>query len=119
MPRVSSSTKIFSRKLRREMTDAEMHLWQQLRMQQMQGLKFRRQHPFGKYILDFACIDAKLAIEVDGSQHSELQEHDSVRTAWLTAQGWKVLRFWNNEVLQNMKGVVETIYSAVREQPPS
>jgi very-short-patch-repair endonuclease len=91
------------------MTEAESCLWQYLRMRQILGLKFRRQHPAGNYILDFACIDAKLVIEVDGGQHGELQTQDKTRTLWLEAQGWKVLRFWNNEVLQNTEGVLESI----------
>jgi len=82
-------------------------------MRQILGLKFRRQHPAGNYILDFACIDAKLVIEVDGGQHGELQTQDKTRTLWLEAQGWKVLRFWNNEVLQNTEGVLESIYNAL------
>ena len=72
-------------------------------------MKFRRQHPAVNFILDFACIDAKLAIEVDGGQHNILQTQDNVRTLWLEAQGWKVLRFWNNEVLQNTEAVIEKI----------
>jgi very-short-patch-repair endonuclease len=113
MLRTPPNTKSFSRKLRSEMTVAELHLWQYLRMRQILGLKFRRQHPAGKYILDFACIDAKLVIEVDGGQHGELQVQDNARTVWLETQGWKVLRFWNNEVLQNTEGVVERIYSVL------
>lgn len=93
MSRISPNTKDFSRKLRSNMTDAETHLWQHLRARQIIGLKFRRQHPAGKYILDFACIEAKLAIELDGGQHNELQMQDNLRTAWLESQEWKVLRF--------------------------
>jgi len=92
------------------MTDAEKHLWQHLRARQVNGFKFRRQHPIGKYILDFACINAKLAIEIDGGQHNEMQNQDNLRTAWLETHGWKVLRFWNNDVLQNTAGVLEVIY---------
>ncbi|HSG93422.1 MAG TPA: endonuclease domain-containing protein, partial [Methylotenera sp.] len=102
-----------SRQLRSEMTVAETHLWQHLRTRQICGKKFRRQHPVGKYILDFACIEAKLAIEVDGGQHNELQNYDNQRTAWLEVLGWKVLRFWNNEVLQNIEGVLEEILNAL------
>lgn len=70
------------------------------------GVKFRRQHPVGSYILDFACIELKLAVELDGGQHAELQTHDHVRTLWLESQGWKVLRFWNNQVLQDIESVL-------------
>ena len=113
MHRTDPNTKKFSRQLRSEMTKAELHLWQHLRMRQMFGFKLRRQHPVGKYILDFACIDAKLVIEVDGGQHSELQTQDKARTVWLEAEGWKVLRFWNNEVLQNTESVLESIRLAL------
>jgi len=122
MLRVSPNIKTNSRKLRSELTEAETHLWQRLRARQIYGKKFRRQHPVGKYILDFACIEAKLAIEVDGGQHNELQNHDDQRTAWLEMQGWKVLRFWNNEVLQNVEGVLEEIINALTVSdviPPS
>lgn len=93
------------------MTNAETHLWQHIRARQILGLKFRRQHSVGNYILDFACIDLKLSIEVDGGQHSEMQSQDNLRTAWLETQGWKVLRFGNNEVLQNIEGVLEQVYN--------
>jgi very-short-patch-repair endonuclease len=115
MSRISPNTKDFSRKLRSNMTDAETHLWQHLRARQIIGLKFRRQHPAGKYILDFACIEAKLAIELDGGQHNELQMQDKLRTAWLESQEWMVLRFWNNEVLQNTEGVLEEIYKTLSQ----
>lgn len=94
------------------MTDAEKHLWQRIRMQQL-GVKFRRQHPVGSYVLDFACIDARLAIEIDGGQHAETQIEDSLRSAWLEERGWKVLRFWNNDVLQNIEGVLAEIDCAL------
>lgn len=97
------------------MTDAETHLWQHLRARQILGFKFRRQHPIGNFILDFACRDVKLAIEVDGGQHNEIQSQDNLRTAWLETQGWKVLRFWNNEVLQNTEGVLEEIYQILSQ----
>ena len=70
--------------------------------------RFRRQHPLGDFIVDFACTEFQLAIEVDGGQHSD-NAVDTSRTAWLQSQGWKVLRFWNNDVLSNTNGVVETI----------
>lgn len=113
MLRLPPNIKTFSRQLRSEMTAAETHLWQHLRARQVCGKKFRRQHPVGKYILDFACIEARLAIEVDGGQHNELQSHDNQRTAWLEVQGWRVLRFWNNEVLQNIEGVLGEVVNAL------
>lgn len=82
----------------------------------MLGVKFRRQHPMGRYVLDFACIDAKLAVELDGGQHAEQQEKDHLRTAWLETQGWTVLRFWNNDVLQNTEGVVSMIHDALAQR---
>ena len=114
MLRISPNIKTNSRKLRSELTEAETHLWQHLRARQVCGKKFRRQHPVGNYILDFACIEARLAIEVDGGQHSEIQSQDNLRTAWLETQGWKVLRFWNNEVLQNIEGVLEIILNTLK-----
>ncbi|MFY9261508.1 MAG: DUF559 domain-containing protein [Gallionella sp.] len=98
MQRIRPSSKAFSRQLRHEMTDAEQCLWRHLRMRQIRGIKFRRQHPVGRYILDFACLEKRIAVELDGSQHIENTEKDDVRTQWLAAQGWRVLRFWNNEI---------------------
>lgn len=77
------------------------------------GVKFRRQHPCGSYILDFACIELKIAIELDGGQHGEMQIQDNLRAVWLEAQGWEVVRFWNNEVLRNIEGVLEKISGSV------
>ena len=108
MHRVIPHIKVFSRQLRREMTNAESHLWRRIRMQQL-GFKFRRQHPVGVYILDFACVELKFALELDGGQHAEAQMKDEIRAKWLEAKGWKILRFWNNEVLKNIDGVVEEI----------
>ncbi len=108
------------RALRREMTDAEQALWGILRGRQVAGLKFRRQHPFGDYILDFVCLENRLIIEVDGGQHAEQVEYDRVRTERLQAAGFIVLRFWNNEVLQELDAVNERIWLTARELlPPS
>ena len=104
-----------ARALRVSMTDAERRLWACLRGRRLVGYKFRRQHPLGRYILDFACIEHRLAIEADGGQHSE-SAADERRTAWLERQGWRVLRFWNNEILANSEGVQEMILEALREQ---
>ncbi len=78
--------------------------------------KFRRQYPVGRYILDFACFDMKLVIEVDGGQHCE-NVYDQHRTTWLEQQGWRVIRFWNNEVLQQSEAVLETILQELRKAP--
>ena len=113
VPRIRPSTTTFARHLRHEMTDAERCLWQHLRQQQMYGVKFRRQHPVGRYILDFACLEKRLAIELDGGQHMENATKDAVRSAWLASQGWQVLRFWNNEVLSNTDAVLACIARAL------
>jgi very-short-patch-repair endonuclease len=89
-------------------TDAELRLWRLLRDRRLSGIKFRRQVPVGPYIVDFLCVGAKLIVEADGSQHAE-SPRDKTRDAYLESQGWKVLRFWNNEVSQNREGVLETI----------
>jgi very-short-patch-repair endonuclease len=91
------------------MTDAEKRLWSRIRDRQISAFQFRKQVPIGSYIVDFCCLKEKLAIEVDGGQHSEMINTDAERTAWLEANGYRVLRFWNNDVLQNTDGVVEAI----------
>ena len=96
------------------MTDAERRLWSLLRDRRLNGHKFRRQHPLGPYVLDFACLEHMLAVEVDGGQHAE-NEHDRERTAWLEAQGWRVVRFWNNDVLSNAEGVVARLIEALQK----
>ncbi len=100
-----------ARRLRRNMPDAEKKLWAELRGRRLAGLKFRRQHPIGPYIADFVCHNPKLVIELDGDQHGrkEHSKDDAVRTEWLNAKGFKVLRFWNNDVIQTMDSVLETI----------
>jgi len=105
------------------MSDAEQALWRLLRGRQISGLKFRRQHPFGDYILDFVCLENRLVIEVDGGQHGEQRVYDENRTQKLQEAGFCVLRFWNNEVLKEMESVREKIWLVVQElqshPPPS
>ena len=103
-----------ARELRIHMTDAERRLWAVLRGRRLQGYKFRRQHPVGPFILDFACIEHRLVIEADGGQHSD-NAADERRTAWLARRGWRVLRFWNNEILSSTEGVQEAVLEALAE----
>lgn len=105
-----------SRGLRKNPTDAEAKLWQHLRHKQLDGYKFRRQHPLGQFVVDFICLDAMLVIEVDGGQHAEFIRRDERRTAFLEKRGFRVLRFWNNEVLGNINGVITTIMRVIEEQ---
>jgi len=107
----------FQRKLRNTMTDAEIRLWQRLRGRQIAGCKFRRQHPFLDYVLDFVCLEKRLIVELDGGQHLE-SERDRVRDGRLKEAGFEVLRFWNNQVLQEMDAVVEVIFAALQREGP-
>jgi len=97
------------------MSDAEQVLWKVLRGRQVSGLKFRRQHPFGNYILDFVCLEYKLVIEVDGGQHGQQAGYDESRTQELQGSGFCLLRFWNNEVLKEIESVKEKIELVVQE----
>jgi very-short-patch-repair endonuclease len=101
----------WAREMRGRMTDAEALLWQLLRNRRIAGAKFRRQHPIGRYILDFYCDEKKLGIELDGGQHTEAVDYDARRDAWLSMQEIRVLRFWNNQVLTETEAVMEAIYS--------
>ena len=96
-----------ARDLRNNLTEAEKYLWHELRLNNL-GVKFRRQAVIGRYIVDFVCFERKLVVEVDGGQHADNQE-DQVRDQWLTDQGFKVLRFWNPDVLMNREGVLQKI----------
>jgi very-short-patch-repair endonuclease len=106
------------RKLRRNMTDAEQALWRRLRGCQVRGCKFRRQHPFGDFILDFVCLEAKLIVEVDGGQHNESAQ-DLARDQELVNAGFRVMRFWNNQVLNEIESVVEAIWLELGRLTPS
>jgi very-short-patch-repair endonuclease len=104
------------RRLRQEQTPAEGLLWQNLRARRLVGAKFRRQHPIGDYIVDFCCLAHRLIVEVDGGQHAEELEKDAARTRRLEANGYKVIRFWNHDVLTNLNGVLTMIAEALRER---
>ena len=106
----------FARQLRQKQTDAERALWMRLRRKQVEEVRFRRQQPVGPYIVDFASFEKKLVIEIDGSQHNgeKVKDRDEQRAMWLKERGYHVLRFWNNEVLLNMEGVLERIREALK-----
>ncbi len=106
-----------ARRLRREATPAEKRLWLHLKAMELPGGHFRRQAPLGPYFADFVHIGARLVIELDGGQHGlpTAAERDTRRTAYLEAQGFRVLRFWNHELTNNLDGVVETIFRAVND----
>ena len=103
----------FARHLRSTMTDAEASLWHHLRNRALMGCKFRRQHPMGPYIVDFACLEKKLVVELDGSQHSEAE--DASRTKNIEAMGYHVLRFWNNDALIQQQVVLAVIFEALND----
>ncbi|MBT1073608.1 endonuclease domain-containing protein [Pelotalea chapellei] len=100
---------VAAKELRKNSTDAERLLWRHLKAKQVHGLKFRRQEQIGRFIADFVCYETRLIIEADGGQHAVEKEKDEERTQWLNSQGFTVLRFWNNEILTNIEGVMEII----------
>ena len=110
-------TRNFARNLRKNMTDSEKQLWQFLRQRQVNGYKFRRQAPIGPYIVDFVCYEKRLILELDGGQHQDNVAYDASRDEWLKQQGFIVVRFWNNDVLQNTQGVLETIAGYLSPPP--
>jgi very-short-patch-repair endonuclease len=109
-----------SRVLRNRATETENRLWYHLKGKQLEGVKFRRQEPIGNYIVDFVAYEKRLVIEIDGGQHAEEdeKEQDRRRDEWLCSQGFRVLRFWNNEVWQNLEGVLEIIRANCLRHPP-
>lgn len=107
-----------ARLLRKSFTDAELRLWQLLRSRNLRKFKFRRQHPIGSYIVDFVCLEKRLVIEVDGSQHMQQAQYDSKRTEQLEAAGYQVLRFGDNDVLARTDNVMQAIYDTL-DSPPS
>ena len=100
------------------MTDAERKLWSVLRSKQLEGHRFRRQVPMGNYIADFVGLEARLVIEVDGGQHAEAQTYDANRDGCFKKEGFTVLRFWNNEVIENTEGVAQVIVEAAAHPHP-
>lgn len=98
--------------MRREPTEAEKALWRALKSRQLSAYKFRRQHPINRYIVDFVCLESMLVVELDGGQHATQQRRDEVRTRALEALGYRVLRFWDNDVLANTEGVLTRIIEA-------
>lgn len=109
------ATNPYAKRLRRDATDAEDRLWQALRNRQLGGLKFRRQASVGRFVADFVCAGKQLIVEVDGGQHSE--EADAARTAKLEALGFRVIRFWNNDVSENLDGVLTRILAEADTMP--
>lgn len=107
-----------ARTLRKSQTDAELLLWKQLRNRCTAKYKFRRQHSFGPYFLDFVCLEKWLVIEVDGSQHMQHPAYDNKRTAWLESRGFRVLRFWDNDVLMKTDSVMQVIFEALTGPSP-
>jgi len=115
-PPLPTTTLENSRRLRKELTDSERKLWQHLRAGRLDGLKFRRQHPIPPYIADFCCIEKKLIVELDGSQHGV--QTDATRTEFLESQGWQVIRFRGDAVLLATEAIVEAIWNiAVKPYP--
>lgn len=105
----------FKKSLRLSQTDAESRLWFYLKNNHLRGFKFRRQHILQGYIVDFVCLKRKLVVELDGSQHAEREEYDQVRTQILEKEGFRVVRFWNSDVLGDVDVVLEVIYNLLME----
>ena len=118
LSRSRERVRVRARSLRSTPTDAEALLWHHLRDRRMANQKFRRQRPIGPYFADFACLEAKLIVELDGGQHTEAFAYDENRTRFIEAQGYRVLRFWNQEVLTQIDAVRERILQALQEDSP-
>ena len=109
--------KQIARTLRKGQTDTERLLWYRLRNRQLEGFKFRRQYPVGPFIVDFVCLEQRLVVEADGGQHAQAAQADKERQQYLEARGYRFLRFWNNEVLGNIEGVLSVIMAELRGTP--
>jgi very-short-patch-repair endonuclease len=116
-PQIQTFT-LHSKRLRRDQTDAERKLWMRLRSRQMNGFKFRRQQPIGRYIVDFFCPESKLVVELDGGQHADQVEKDQRRTEFLNKAGYRVLRFWDNDVLSDTEAVLQKIVGELNHPSP-
>ncbi len=114
--KVTKQQRVRARELRHNLTDAERKLWQMLRSRQLAQLKFRRQVPLGPWIADFVSYEHKIVVEADGGQHVD-SEHDQARDADLAARGFRVLRFWNNDIVSNTSGVLERILEVLETSP--
>ncbi|HCG76798.1 MAG: DNA (cytosine-5-)-methyltransferase [bacterium (Candidatus Ratteibacteria) CG_4_10_14_3_um_filter_41_18] len=119
MKKYKEELKNKAKRLRKKLTETEKYLWNYLRNKQIDRFKFRRQQPIGKYIVDFINFEKKLVIEVDGGQHSIYKKKDVIRDKYLKKEGYKVLRFWDNEVLNNIEGVLEMIINNLSPSPKS
>lgn len=117
--KVRGDMKQLARNLRQNQTDAEQRLWSHLRNRQLEGYKFKRQYWIENYIVDFVCIERQIVVELDGGQHANepVAANDQKRSAFLEAHGFKVLRFWNNEIFDNIEGVRESILAALQTHP--
>ena len=115
---LSPSARARARELRKSATKSERLLWQHLRRKQLGGHRFRRQQPIGPYIVDFYCFEQRLVIEIDGGHHGEQAKSDAERTRWLEANGVRLVRFWNNEVLGELEAVKQVILKALGAPPP-
>ncbi|PBC08335.1 endonuclease domain-containing protein [Mesorhizobium sp. WSM3859] len=112
---VTPAKRKFARSMRREPTEAEDRLWHELRGRRLDNIKFKRQVPIGRFVADFVCAEARLIVEIDGSQHAE-SRHDQERDAELKARGFRVLRFWNDDILRELDAVCDTIIAYVRDE---
>jgi len=117
LPASSPEKTAFARTLRGSTTEAENRLWYFLRDRRFSGAKFRRQVPIGPYVVDFLCVSASLVVEADGGQHAERIAHDEARTNYLASQGYRVIRFWNNDVMNNIEGMMAAIDVALTPAP--
>jgi very-short-patch-repair endonuclease len=109
----------FAKQLRRNLTPAEWRFWHAVKSRQLSGAKFRRQVPVGPYVADFLCVSARLIVEIDGGQHSEAVDADAARSRYLETQGYRVSRFWKNDVMTNLEGALKIVELALAGAPPS